>query len=53
MLWVSAVGRFTLLLHKATGPRHCKITPMALAKSYLKSLLDGDAVVGEGGDELD
>lgn len=47
--WVSTVGGFTPLLHMATGPRRCRITSLALAKCYLKSLLG--AGIGEG-DEL-
>lgn len=45
----SAVGGLTLLLYNARGPRHYKTTPLALAKSHLKSLLAGGA--GEGGDD--
>lgn len=53
----SAVGQccvwvLLLLLHTANGSRHSKTTPLALAKSHLKSLLAGGA--GEGGnDDLD
>lgn len=47
-----AAGGFSPPLRTAAGSGRCGITPLALGKSRLKSLLAGGAGVGEGGDEL-
>lgn len=43
------MGGLTLLLHTASGSRHYKTIPLALAKSHLKSLLASEG----GSDDLD